>query len=346
MKNKAGYHKRLKRKRRAKSPAETLAPFLKHLNKFDTIKTALLKGHFYKRNLSALQSILDQPFAKNWSFGHDNEVLNLKNPTLIKDWLYEEVGYQYKLDIRYQNHFPSYLLVKTIKDYWLEVLFIEDILYVSPDYPIIDDRIIPLRIWGNEKSAIRLDRFKGKISKGQLKLLGLILTAAWRQKEDFLVYYFFPKTSSFRQLVELTSLVKNTQTAALRDIAKESISFFEPGGCYPQKALFDWFNFLNNAVGNEIDEKEKEIRMINYKVKRAWKDLFLKISVELSKNHPEQPVWKWCYANYWRLNTGQLKEDILPHKAVQQGMQQLDQIAEKQMETLFTMCFSSFSAIS
>ncbi len=344
MKKKLKFQKRFHRKKRSKSPEVTLAPFLHRLRRFDGIKEQLLKGHFYRSNLRELQMLLDKPFAR-LSEDYEGDYVNLKKPRLIKEWIYDEVGSQYILDIRYKNQFPSYLLVKVMNDYWLNAFFVQEIIYASPDYPIFDDRIIPLRIWGHERSVIRLDRFYGTIDNAQQRLLGLILTAAWQQKEDFLVYYFFPEDSPYRQLVELTSLIKNTQTAASRDLANAAMRFFEPNGCYPQKVLLDWFKFLISASGSEIEEKEKEIRLAFYRIKRAWKSIFLNIPVSLSKGHPEQEIWKWCYANYWQLNATNLKDDILPHKAVQDGINHLEQIAKEQVKALFTEVPSSLMSI-
>ncbi len=320
---------------RTRKPEVALMPLIDLLEEVDKVKSSLLNGEFTMRNLTRLKTLLEKPLNLT-GYHFEEDRLMLIQPAAIKKWLYYEAP-EYHLDIRYKNQFPTYLLVKLFTDFNGHAYILKS-LYASPDYPRVDDRMTAIRSWGREKQAIRLDGIGfpslKKLDESTLISVGRVLDSAW-EKEHFLVYYFFDQASPFRQIIELTSLVKNSRSARLRNvITPEILSFFNGNNrYYPQQFFYNWFEFLSGARGTDISSMEKLVRKIYYHSHGAWLS-FLDTPVELSANHAPQPLWKWCYANYRRLHYVLPKELMTNIPMVKKRMENLDEFARKKLKLL------------
>ena len=98
--------------------------------------------------------------------GYQKHVVSLSNQQSLKSALADIGGWDLRLQVRQlENRMPVYYLCRIYSDYWAEYNLIVEDLYLSPDYPMDDERFVKLMSAGHENYHLRLSQFRNRIGE-------------------------------------------------------------------------------------------------------------------------------------------------------------------------------------
>lgn len=240
---------------------------------------------------------------------------------------------------RRESKMPVYYLCRTYSDYWTNYRFIIEDLYLSPGYPLHDDRFVKLMHQSREKYHLRLAPFRQPImsslcndpkntdSKSDRLLRNLgehIFQCAWH--EDQRLAFRCAETlglPNFKTAIETLYLCLSSDLWTLRNFLEEDIArFFEE--VYPQEAILSLLTKLQ-------DWDDLEISSLPERALELYIRLSLEFSALLHTNVPWRrtkgclPLYKLVFANADRMDI--IGRELKEEKALTQRTRRLEQRA-------------------
>jgi hypothetical protein len=248
-----------------------LAPLLTRLREYDTLRITLEEKGGDTNAVQQIIDVLRKPIALSGAVGHDNPALTdqVKLKRLVAQLGYGNIF----LDIRKQIHgLPVYYLCRVSHDYWSEYSLIIEDLYISPGYPLADERFAKLMSMGHESYFMRMSSFRDKL-KSQIKInahdadydidnylyqMGrYCFGSMWHedQRPAFAAAKNFGLTQ-FQQAIELLYLCLSADLCELRShTTNEMVGFFED--IYPQPSIHTLLEKLPLVEGAELNQLPK-----------------------------------------------------------------------------------------
>jgi hypothetical protein len=242
----------------------------------------------------------------------------LSNQSALRAMLLDVGGARLHLQVRLlDTRMPVYYLGRLHRDYWAEYGLIVEDLYLSPGYPLTDDRFAKLMDAGHETFFLRLSPFRQGVSAlfadrgirpndsrrldDLLYLLGRhIFQAAWHEDQRLGVmlatHFGLPQ---FRQAVELLYLCLSGELCELRSAVDEQVlRFFEQ--VYPQPAIGDFLIMLQRLNGGELNDIPQRAQPLFARLAKTF-SRFLNRPAQWAPASRAIPLYKLVFANYSRL---------------------------------------------
>ena len=225
-----GYHQRRYPPRDDRRVEEILSPLILRLGCYDDLRQQLEQKGGSLTTLENMTLLLNEPIHIKSYWGESKAALSDQKG--LRE-LIREVSYDVRLDIRRLDHgLPVYYLFRQDTDYWSEYSLIVQDLYLSPGFPMIDERFVKFMYVGHEEYALRLAQFREPLRKmvtaaesGDAYTLDKILyklgrhvfQAAWHddQRPGFLTAQHF-NLLHFKQAIELLYLCLSGELCELR----------------------------------------------------------------------------------------------------------------------------------
>lgn len=292
-----------------------LAPLLKRLEEYDKVRLVLEKEGGSLAMLDSLKQLLSESFRLD---DPGRSEVSLSSPQELRRLL-SRISWTLRLEIRRtRSCMASYLLCRVSEDYWGEYSLVVEDLYLSPGYPIQDERFVRLMTYsGKEAYHIRLSQLRSGVMKlsgyekassvevdSLLHRLGRhVFQAAWHedQRLAFAAASHLVPLPSFCNAIELLYLSLGGDLCELRAHLGGLAECFAPVGVYPQPALHRLITGLPGLTGAELADFPKRATELYGRLSKAFA-MFLQCQVPWGLcNHPV-PVWKILYGNFSRLS--------------------------------------------
>lgn len=227
-----------------------------------------------------------------------------------------------KLEARFNsNRMPVYYLCRGKSDYWSEYSLIVEDYYLSPGYPLLDERFVKLMQGGHDNSFLRISHLRQGMKRmledgppGQDRGLGLdeklhavgrhVLQAAWHQDQQLGLltarHFELPR---FWQAVELLYLCLGGELCELRGAMDQvMLDFFSQ--VYPQPTLREFLERLPGLDGKRLNELPKAALAQYRRLGQAF-SAFICTDISwqgMAAGRRATPLWKLIYANLGRLD--------------------------------------------
>ncbi len=321
-------------------PRSILAPLLEAIRTYDAHRLTLENAGGSSRILSDISETLTREVTIRSPYG-DHSV-RLTNQEGLQSCIRDACNYRVYLDIRLTPHdMPVYYLCRVHEDFWAEYSLIVEDLYVSPGYPMIDDRFIRLMSAGHEQYFLRLSRFR----EGAGELLAESGTAATeREVDDFVLdvgktvfqaawhddqrpgiltakHLDLPV---FHQAIELLYLCLSGNLCELRGVTSARfIRFFEE--VYPQPAIREFLSKVRDLDGVVLNELPKKALSLFIRLSGSF-SRFMKTEVDWGNYGSKVPLYKIIFGNFSRLE--KVGETLAQDPSVRTAAGPLEKAAE------------------
>ena len=292
---------------------ESLKPLIVRLKAYDQHRRILEDNGGHISNLDDLTKLLTTPFELETRYEKATAALadQMKLRSTVGD-----IHRGLRINVRrLANRMPVFYICRIRRDHWSEYSLIVEDLYMSPGYPITDERFIKLMQSGHENYFLRLSQFRKPINKfnrnqnktsaekidDYLYELGrYVLQAAWHedQRLGFLVADLL-RLPEFFQAVELLYLCLSAELCDLRGAVNGNLRiFFEK--IYPQPAILAFLEILTGLEGDKLNTLPLHAVRLYRNLSIAFSK-FLATEVSWSTQKSKIPLWKILYANFSRL---------------------------------------------
>ncbi len=317
---------------------EILAPLTSRLSGYDDLRLQLEEKGGSLHMLERMTAILNEPMHIKSYWGDSKATLS--DQKSLREAL-RDVSYDIHLDIRRLDHgLPVYYLFRQDSDYWSEYSLIVEDLYLSPGFPMTDERFVKYMHMGHEEYALRLSQFRQaagaisgggesgdsyKIDKILYKLGRHVFQAAWHddQRPGFLTARHFG-LDHFKQAIELLYLCLSGELCELRGAVDDAmIRFFQTG--YPHPAIEQFLGKLVQLDGSEINDIPQHTLSLYGKLSQAFSQ-FLKTEVVWGSRSLSIPLYKLIFANLNRLHW--VAEKLQSNQDLAEAKKRLEKTAE------------------
>ncbi|MEW6601599.1 MAG: hypothetical protein AB1499_11580, partial [Nitrospirota bacterium] len=291
-----------------------IGPLIRRLEEYDDLRNKLLYEEWSLRDIVTITGHLATPFDLNTAYRRNS--VSLSDQSNLKSAV-RDIDFNLHLDIRLDdNRMPLYYLCRVRRDYWGEYSLIAEDLYMSPGYPVTDERFMKMMCSGHDSYFLRMSHFRPKIEK-MLKLddshdadkidafiydIGRhVFQAAWHEDQRLAVMTArHLELTTFMHAIELLYLCLSGELCELREVIDEtSIRFFEE--VYEQPGIKSFLKMLGGLEGGMLN---------NLPLKAG--DLYKKLSVSFSKFLSTEvswgarslsvPLWKLLCGNFSRFD--------------------------------------------
>jgi hypothetical protein len=293
-----------------------LSPLIEQLRVYDELRTRLQRQGGGLADLRQLAQALNHRLMCRSPYGES--YASLSDQPALRALLVDVGGYRLHLQVRQLNiRMPVYYLCRLHRDYWAEYGLIVEDLYLSPGYPLTDDRFAKLMDAGHETFFLRLSPFRQGVSAlfaddstrphdsrrpdDLLYQLGRhIFQAAWHEDQRLGVmlatHFGLPQ---FRQAVELLYLCLSGELCELRSAVDAYVlRFFEQ--VYAQPAIRDFLTMLQRLNGGELNDIPQQAQQLFARLAKAF-SRFLNQPAQWAPASRAVPLYKLVFANYSRL---------------------------------------------
>jgi len=291
---------------------EALAPLIERIMEYDQMRVRLEEDGGKVDDLQKITDSLNLPLCLGSNLR--SHTISLSDRTDLKRAL-QDLSWDLHFDVR-QTHaqMPVYYLCRTRRDYWSEHSLIVEDLYLSPGYPLQDERFARLMDLGHEYYYLRLSPFRSSIenlpcSSGATtdKVDDIIYTlgrhvfqSAWHEDQQLGILtadsFHLPE---FRHAIELLYLCLSGDLCSLRcSLNPMLFTFFEH--CYHQPALKGLLILLSSCNGQTITDLPQRAGKLYKRLTQAF-GRFLATEVTWGVRGLTLPLWKIVYANVSRL---------------------------------------------
>jgi hypothetical protein len=299
------------RSRPAIELAEALAPLHEHLRSYDAHRVELERAGGQIRDLQRLTEILRQkiPIPGHYK---DHQV-SLINQVGLRDMLRDVGDYNLHLGVRQlDTRLPVYYLCRLARRYRSHYDLVLEDLYLSPGYPLPDERFVKLMRRGHELYHLRLSPFRQKAGKilGKKKAPGVdkllsevgnhIFQAAWHddQRLGVMVAHHF-QLPSFLQAIEVLYLCLSGELCEIRTAATDQMfRFFEVA--YPQPAIYQFLKLLLGLEGGALTGLSQQALGLYSQLSQAF-NRFLTGKVRWGFRQEPVSLQKLIFGNFSRL---------------------------------------------
>lgn len=296
--------------------AKAFAPLIRHLEQYDRLRS---KYETDGMRLSELEAVTKHLHEKIVVTSHGGRKFNvvLTNPGSIRDALNEIGDYDLHLSVRVrESKMPVYYFCRTRSSYWTDYTLILEDFYLSPGYPILDERFVQLMRYGHETFHLRLSTLRKTTAAlekegGELLLEDVdrilrhvgevVFQSAWHEDQRLAFAcaeaFQIPK---FRQAVELLYLCLCGDLCSLRNtVDRELTTFFQKA--YEQPAIARFLKILPSLEGGELNRLSERALKAYAELSASFSKL-LHVQVVWGRTGARMPIFKLVFANTTRVN--------------------------------------------
>ncbi|MEW6366940.1 MAG: hypothetical protein AB1714_20115 [Acidobacteriota bacterium] len=293
---------------------EALRPLLCRLRLYDALRRKLEVQGGRLGDIARLTAHLTEETQIKVRWGTYN--VSLANPLALRAMLSEVGYYEVHFQVRsLDTQMPVYYICRTLHDYWFEYSLIVEDLYLSPGYPMHDERFVKLMRHGHETFHLRLSQLRDRVAlltrsdkEGLADRVDQILCdvgrhvlqAAWHEDQQlaFLAAAHLELVRC-RHAIELLYLCLNGELCELRGIVTQTIErFFDE--VYPQPAIAMFLQRLPRLDGSALNALPREAQRLYVKLCKAF-GRFLRTEVRWGWRNTAVPIHKLLFANVPRL---------------------------------------------
>lgn len=299
--------------RRAEVIERELQPVLARIREYDAERLRLEKRGGDLRDLARITEIMKNPVTVQTLYG--STILSLADQQRLQSAI-SAIDCDLHLEVRQlQTMMPVYYLSRLNRDFWSEYRLIVEDLYMSPGFPLHDERFVKLMKFGHEVYHLRLSQFRPGVARIaavnpgdsaariDLILMDLgrnIFQAAWHDDQRLgmsaAVEWGLPE---FRQTIELLYLCLSGELCELRSMINPDMKrFFEE--VYPHPPIRSLLEQLPGLDGERLTELPRQAAILYRELSLAF-TRFLSSEIAWGWQRRPLPLWKILYANFSRL---------------------------------------------
>lgn len=305
---------------RAVDSREVLRPLLDRIRRYDDLRLKLETEGGDMRDMNRITAILTEPIeVGDPSRGGRDEPLKLVDRSGIRNGLFNLGCQDIHIDVRrLPTGMPVYYLCRIRRDYWSHYSLIVEDIYLSPGYPMPDERFVRLMEFGHEIYYLRLSPFRERIKANDrqdrdglrsravfvddlLYCAGRhVFQAAWHedQRPGMLIAARFD-LPRFKETIELLYLCLSGELCALRNATSpDLIAFFETA--YPQPDIHAFLKMLGRLDGAAINDLPRRALNQYSRLARSFRR-FLECKAPWGQNRLSTALHKIALANFDRL---------------------------------------------
>ena len=325
-----------------------VAPLIKQLTKYDRLRLQLESVGGDLSLLVAITNTLSEPIRiQGASRSH---TLSLIDQGGFRSMLYDLGEFTCYLQIRrLDTGMPVYYFCRTEYDYRSTYSIIMEDLYMSPGYPLFDERFLKIMRHGHEEYFLRLSSFSKKtmqmLAKDSTKkvqeeevdeLLGnvgrYILQAAWHEDQFVGItaarYFLLPW---FQRAIELLYLCLSGELCEIRRVINQEVNHFFIH-VYEQPAIHYFLGLLNQLDGEALCRVPQKALKLYPRLTRHFGD-FLRVELPWGQQRNLIPLYKLLFANFWRLDV--ISNSIAENESIKNGVNLLENKSKELIKTLF-----------
>jgi hypothetical protein len=292
--------------------AAALEPLLVHLRGYDAHRVKLEQEGGRIGDLQRLTEILRQEIPIP---GHYKEhQIRLINQVGLRDMLRDVGDYRLHLGVRQlDTRLPVYYLCRLVRRYRSRYDLVLEDLYMSPGYPLPDERFVNLMRRGHELYHLRLSPYRQQAENilGKQKSSGVddllsevgkhIFQAAWHddQRLGVMVAQHF-KLPAFLQAIEVLYLCLSGELCEIRTVATDQMfRFFEVA--YPQPAIYHFLKLLLGLEGGALTGLIQQALALYSQLSQGF-NRFLTCKVRWGFRQETVSLQKLVFGNFSRLS--------------------------------------------
>jgi hypothetical protein len=291
--------------------SNALKPLIDQIIQYDTLRQELDLNGGWMSDLVEITRVLNTSFTITTSFGR-KEVQLSNQIDLLK--AIRDINYDLHLDIRQlHTRLPVYYICRVHRDYWGEYSLIIEDFYMSPKYPMTDERFVKIMSSGHDVYFLRLSQFREGVAKivgkdSEIRKVDTILydigryifQAAWHEDQrPRILAAKHLDLPHFRQAIELVYLCLSGELCELRNaVNKTMLRFFED--VYPHPPIRLFLEKLSALDGVTLNKLHEHARELYERISRAFSN-FLSVKIPWSSRRMRIPLWKLLSANFSRL---------------------------------------------
>jgi hypothetical protein len=293
---------------------EALENLMDRLREYDALRWKLERQGGRMSDLRKIVTLLNTPAFADTRFGTRKVVLT--NQGGLRNAV-RDVDSDLHMEVRQRhNHMPVYYLCRVRRDYWGEYSLVVEDLYMSPGYPVTDQRFVKLMDMGHEVYYLCLSQFREratdmarengsaptwKVDDILYDLGRHVFQAAWHEDQRLAVMAAtqlgLPR---FHQAIELLYLCLSGELCELRNAVNESMfRFFDE--IYPQPAIRTFLEVLTDLDGGVLNDLPQRASNLYRPLSRAF-SRFLGTQVIWGHRKIQMPLWKVLYGNFSRFD--------------------------------------------
>lgn len=218
---------------------------------------------------------------------------------------------------RIDTGMPVYYLCRIYRDYWSNYGIIIEDIYMSPGFPLNDERFVKLMARGHEVYYLRLSPFRNQVmamvtakksdqqkpavDETLYKLGRYVFQAAWHEDQQVGIgaakSFDLPQ---FRDAIELLYLCLSGELCEIRSkIDEQMFQFFDE--IYPQQAIKNFLNMLTRLDGEALIHLPQKALKLYIRLSRAFSK-FLRLEITWGNRHLNIPLFKLIFGNFRRLD--------------------------------------------
>ncbi len=150
---------------RVVDPRETLRPLLGQIRHYDDLRQRLETEGGDINDMTQITWILTEPIVlQDTLHGNRDCMVELVDQTGIRNVFFNLACHDVHIDVRrLPTGMPVYYLCRIRRDYWSQYSLIVEDLYLSPGYPMPDERFVRLMEFGHEIYYLRLSQFRERV---------------------------------------------------------------------------------------------------------------------------------------------------------------------------------------
>lgn len=291
--------------------SQVLEPLIAHLRIYDTHRVELERNGGTIQDLKRLTEILRQEIDIPGRY-RDYRV-SLTDQAGLRDLLLDVANLRLHLGVRQlDTRLPVYYLCRLDHQYRsLYDLVIED-LYLSPGYPLPDERFVKFMRRGHELYHLRLSPFRGQViallGKKKTdevdallsKVGGHIFQAAWHedQRLGVMVARQFD-LPLFLQAIEVLYLCLSGELCEIRSATTDKMfRFFKV--VYPQPAIYQFLKLLLGLEGGALTGLSQRALKLYTNLSQAF-NRFLTLKMPWGVRRESVTMQKLIFGNFSRL---------------------------------------------
>ena len=316
--------------------SRSLAPLISHLRKYDRLRARYENQGVQMRGVEEITAHLLKSIKLKTPRGPEVS-LSLADQRSMRYAISDVGDYNLRISVRNaKSRMPTYYLCRTRSSYWTDYKLILEDLYMSPDYPILDERFVKLMRNGHEEFHLRLSHLRdgvGRMAEEEekasaeeidrsLKYVGEeVFQAAWHedQRLALAVAQEF-EIPQFRQALELLYLCLSGDLCALRNMNSKYLKAFF-AKAYPQPAIAQLLKMLHDMDGADLNEVPERALKLYAELSHSFSKL-LHIETPWGRTGADLPIYKLVFANTTRMPTlGKALKDL---KSVREAADNLD----------------------
>jgi len=325
--------------------AAAVNPVVERLHAYDRMRQRLMEIGASAQDLEDLAALLRDRFSVK--AGGQEHPVALENPEGLKLIIQELSEGALHLECSLDEYgFPGFYLCRLHRDCGTTPAAVVEDLYISPGYPMPDERFVRLTRNGNPISRMRLSQYRqgtrgilgadGNVPGGAVDdflhgIGSLVFQAAWseNQRVAMLAARHFG-LQDFWRAVELLCLVRGSDLCELRGSAEESwFSFFRQ--VYPQPAFVALLEMLPHTDGERLVRLHSDAASRYEELRSAFRS-FLLMEVQREGHHGKLPLFKFIFGNLDRLD--RVSRELVCSGALRRRSGRLESISRQIVQSM------------